>query len=59
MKKGTKMQIDMLLDEYEACKRVMKEERGNKMVKGFLKRTVEQLKALGYTTDKIKAKTSI
>lgn len=54
-----KIQINMLLDEYEACKRVLKEDRSNKYVKGFFKRIVILLKELGLTTVQIKSKTSL
>lgn len=53
---NTKLEIDTLLDEYAAGKKILKSEK-NKDVKGYVRRVVLRLKELGFTTEQIKKKT--
>ena len=55
-----KIMTDMLLDEYEAAKRIIKQEKENKEVRSFLKRVYTKLKDLnGYTIDDVKKRIDI
>lgn len=55
-----KIMTDMLLDEYEAAKRILKEEKENNDVRNFLKRVYNQLKELnGYTIEDVKKRIDV